>query len=82
MGASPGLRSSAFTLELWFRRTGTGVGQGTGTNGVASAVPLITKGRAEAETADADINYFLGIDATTGVLVADFEEAQTGAQPS
>ena len=82
MGASPGLRSSAFTLELWFRRTGAGVGQGTGTNGIASAIPLITKGRAEAETADADINYFFGIDATTGVLVADFEEAQTGAQPS
>ena len=65
-----------FTLELWFKRTGAGVGTGTGSGGIASAIPLITKGRAEAETAAADINYFLGIDATSGKLVADFEEAQ------
>ncbi len=32
------------------------------------------------ETPAADINYFLGIDAT-GHLVADFEEASTGATP-
>ena len=82
MGASPGLRSAQFTVELWFRRTGAGVGTSTGTGGIASAIPLITKGRAEAETAAADINYFFGIDATTGQLVADFEEAQSGASPS
>ncbi len=82
MGASPGLRSSQFTVELWFKRTGAGVGTSTGTGGIASAIPLITKGRAEAETAAADINYFFGIDATTGQLVADFEEAQSGASPS
>ena len=45
-------------------------------------MPLITKGRAEAETAAADVNYFLGIDATSGKLVADFEEAQSGGAPS
>ena len=33
-----------------------GVGTSTGTGGIASAIPLITKGRAEAETAAADIN--------------------------
>ena len=69
MGASPGLRSAQFTVELWFRRTGAGIGTSTGTGGIASAIPLITKGRAEAETAAADINYFFGIDATTGQLV-------------
>ena len=44
--------------------------------GITSAIPLITKGRAEAETAAADVNYFFGIDASSGKLVADFEEAQ------
>ncbi len=82
MGASPALRSSTYTLELWFRRTGAGVGIDTGAGGIASAIPLITKGRAEGETAAADVNYFFGIDATSGKLVADFEEAQTGANPS
>ena len=64
-----------FTLELWFKRTGAGVGQSTGTGGIASAIPLITKGRAEAETpANLNMNYFFGIDASTGKLVADFED--------
>ena len=54
----------------------------TGNGGITNAIPLITKGRAEAETAAADVNYFLGIDATSGKLVADFEEGQSGATPS
>ena len=81
MGASPGLRSSAFTVELWFRRTATGLGTSTGSGGV-TAIPLITKGRAEGESATQDVNYFFGIDTVTGKLAADFEEAQTGASPS
>ena len=81
MGASPGLRSSTFTVELWFRRTATGLGTSTGTGGV-TAIPLITKGRAEGESATQDVNYFFGIDTVTGKLAADFEEAQTGASPS
>ena len=60
---------------------GAGVGVGTGNGGIASAIPLITKGRAEAETTAADVNYFLGIDATSGKLVADFEEAPSRDQP-
>src|SRR5690349_18273028 len=80
-GAAPGLGASQFTLELWFRRTGAGVGTSTGTGGIASAIPLITKGRAEAENSNVDMNYFLGIDATSGRLVADFEEGATGASP-
>lgn len=84
LGNATQLRTATFTLELWFKRTGTGVGVGTGTGGIVSAIPLITKGRAQAESADADVNYFLGIDATSGKLVADFEEApiaQGGTTP-
>src|SRR5215218_2370483 len=57
-GAAPGLGASTFTLELWFKRTGTGVGIGTGTGGLASAIPLLTKGRGEADASNLDMNYF------------------------
>src|SRR6185312_16342096 len=78
-GSAPGLGAAQFTLELWFRRTGAGVGTSTGTGGIASAIPLVTKGRAEAETpANVNMDYFLGIDASSGVLVADFEDTANG----
>ncbi len=78
-GVAPGLGATAFTLEIWFKRTGNGVGTGTGTGGIASAIPLLTKGRAEADApANLNVNYFLGIDAATGVLVADFEDTVNG----
>ncbi len=78
-GAAPGLGASAFTLEIWFKRTGNGVGTGTGAGGITSAIPLLTKGRAEADTpANLNVNYFLGIDSATGVLVADFEDTVNG----
>ncbi len=80
LGTSSDLRPAQFTLELWFKRATGGVTQSTGTGGV-TAYPLITKGRAEAETAAADVNYFFGIDAS-GHLAADFEEAQSGPSPS
>ena len=82
LGTASDLRSATFTVEAWVKRTGAGVGTSTGTGGLANAIPLIAKGRAEAETAAADINYFLGIDASTGNLVADFEEGQGGSTPS
>ncbi|HST14059.1 MAG TPA: LamG-like jellyroll fold domain-containing protein, partial [Gaiellaceae bacterium] len=82
LGAASDLRSATYTAELWFERTGAGVGTSTGTGGIASAIPLIAKGRAEGETAAQDIDYFLGIDASSGKLVADFEEGQTGANAS
>ena len=79
-GAAPGLNATTYTLELWFNRTGAGVGTSTGTGGIASAIPLLTKGRAEAETpANLNMDWFLGIDATSGQLVADFEDNATGA---
>ena len=71
------LGASTFTLEAWIRRDGAGVTTYTGTGG-AVAVPLITKGMAEADGNDTDMNYFLGIDGTSNMLVADFEDAATG----
>src|SRR6266496_1330561 len=79
-GAATGLDASQFTLETWFKRTGAGVGTSTGSGGV-TAIPLLTKGRAEAEGSNVDMNYFLGIDASSGKLVGDFEEGATGASP-
>ena len=74
LGTSTDLRTAQFTIELWFQRTGAGLGTSTGGGGV-TAIPLITKGRAEAETPAADVNYFLGINTATNTLAADFEAA-------
>jgi hypothetical protein len=79
-GPAPGLGSATFTIETWFKRTGTGVAASTGTGGI-SAIPLVTKGRGEADGSNLDMNYFLGIRASDGVLCADFEEGAAGAQP-
>src|SRR6185503_3036527 len=73
LGAAPSLGAAKFTLETWFRRDGAGVATFTGTGGV-TAIPLITKGMAEVDDVNnKDMNYFLGIRQTDGVLVADFE---------
>lgn len=68
-----------FSLECWFMSTGNGTAASTGTYGL-NAVPLVAKGRAESDGSTLDMNYFLGIDGTTGVLAADFEEGN--GQPS
>ena len=73
LGAAPNLGATTFTIETWFRRDGAGVSTSTGSGGI-DAIPLLTKGRAEGEGSNVDMNYFLGIRATDGVLVADFEE--------
>ncbi len=80
-GDNATLGLSQFTLETWFRRDGTGVSTGTGSGGITAAIPLITKGRNEADGSVVDMNYFLGIDASTGRLVADFEEGAAGTTP-
>jgi hypothetical protein len=69
--ATSTLGASNLTIECWFMRTGAGVTTSTGTGGV-TAVPLVTKGRGEADGDNRDCNYFLGI-TTGGLLVADFE---------
>jgi hypothetical protein len=77
-GVAPGLGLSQFTLELWFMRQGTGVTTSTGTGGVTSAIPLVTKGRGEADGSNKDANWFLGIQSTDNRLAADFEDMATG----
>ena len=72
-----------FTIETWFKRVGTGVPVTTGNGGIANAIPLITKGTSDVDSQNnRDINYFLGINADTNVLIADFEEGAGGASPS
>lgn len=77
-GEPPALHLPTFTLELWFRRDGTGVSTSTGSGGV-NAEPLIAKGRAEVDGNNRDMNFFLGIQRTTRVLAADFEDMASGA---
>ncbi|HYM80473.1 MAG TPA: LamG-like jellyroll fold domain-containing protein, partial [Candidatus Limnocylindria bacterium] len=73
-GAASPLGAPTFTLEVWFKRTATGIATSTGTGGIPSAIPLLTKGRGEAEGANKDMNYFLGIRTSDNVLCADYEE--------
>ena len=76
MGPAPALGSATFTIETWFSWTGGGAATSTGTGGLASAIPLVTKGRGEAEGSNVDMNYFLGI--SGGRLAADFEDLASG----
>jgi len=74
------LRLATFTIEALFNRQGAGQVVVSGKDGV-TAIPLVTKGRHEADGAKKDMNYFLGIRASDSVLVADFEEGKTGTDP-
>jgi len=78
MGVASGLGTAEFTIETWFRRTGTGVGNTTGTSGISSLVPLVAKGAPEADGSNVDANYVLGINTAGDVLAADFEDTATG----
>src|SRR5438093_6530821 len=78
-GAAPTLGAPNFTLETWFNWTGGGVATSTGSGGLentTAAIPLVTKGRAEADADNRDMNYFLGI--SGGKLAADFEDTASG----
>lgn len=77
-GQAKNLGLSAFTLECWLRREGVGAAARTGGDGL-SAIPLIAKGRSEDDGSPLDMNYFLGLESTSGLLAADFEDKQTGA---
>jgi hypothetical protein len=79
-GQAPSLGASIFTVEVRFKRTGTGITANTGTGGL-DAVPLLTKGRGEADGGTQDANYFLGIRPTDNVLVADYEEGTGQSSP-
>lgn len=67
-----------FTVECWFKRTGTGVSVSTGP---LTAYPLVARGRAEGDGALVDINYFLGIEVNKDVLCADFEANNSSVNP-
>ncbi len=80
-GNAAALGLPQFTLECWFKRNGAGVTTTTGSGGIDSAIPLVTKGRGEGDGSNVDMNYFFGIDNTTGTLAADFEEGAAGSSP-
>ncbi|WCJ60368.1 lamin tail domain-containing protein [Fontisphaera persica] len=75
--ALPSLGLSNFTLEVWFRWDGGGQAASSGSGGV-SAIPLIAKGRGEADGDNRDCNYFFGIQPDQRVLAADFENYSNG----
>ena len=84
-GDAPTTGVQSFTIETWFRRTAAGVATSTGTGGLATVVPLVTKGRGEGETPrNLNMNWFLGIDTkgtgalTDDVIAADFEDTAGG----
>ncbi len=75
-GNAAGLGVTNFTLEAMVYWTGAGVATNTGTDGI-TAIPIISKGRAEADGSNRDMNYFLGVTAA-GNLAADFEDTASG----
>lgn len=79
-GVANGLSSNTFTLECWFYKKGTGSVTSSGSGGITTIVPLISKGRGEADGDNRDMNYIFGINTATGFLCADFEEG--AGQPS
>lgn len=76
-GDNPALKLSTFTVECWFKREAGGTTAGTGVGGI-TAIPLITKGRGENDNSGFNCNYFVGIEASSGKLAADFEDLEAG----
>lgn len=74
----PAFRLSQFSIECWFRMDNGGTFTSTGH---FKAIPLVTKGRNEAEAGTADINYFLGIREKSFLLCADYENTTGGSNP-
>ncbi len=74
LGNAPELKLTNFTLEAWVKIEGYGSTTETGGGGLLKVVPIISKGRAEGELADVDVNYFLGYESGTNKLMADFED--------
>ena len=79
---SSALDTATFTVEAWVNRAAGGATSSTGNLGLNGTdgpltYPVITKGRAQSETADTDINYWFGI-TLDGKVAADFEEAEPG----
>ncbi len=66
-----------FTIETWFKRTGPGVTDTTGGSGIPKFIPLITHGGPQADGSDVNANWLLGINDTSDVLAANFEDMAT-----
>ena len=49
-----------FTIETWFKKTGTGTPNTTGGGGI-TILPLLTHGAPQSEGSDVDANWILGI---------------------
>jgi len=80
MGAAAELNGTRFTIETWFKKTGDGIPNTTSaTNGIASLLPLVTKGAPEADGSNLDANYIFGINTAGNFLAADFEDTATGS---
>jgi hypothetical protein len=77
MGDALGLGSATFTLEAWFMRLGEGQSTTSGAGGF-TGVPLVCKGRGEADGDNRDQNYFFAIRTSDDVLAADFEDTESG----
>lgn len=78
--ATTTLGAPTFTIEVWFKRAAGGAVTSTGTgtnaaNGLINVLPLLAKGRGQADGSNFDCNYFLGIQTTPNVvLAADYED--------
>ena len=80
--ATSTLGVTTFTVEAWFKKTGAGVTTNTSNatgGGLTAAIPIVTKGRGEADASTVDMNYFLGIQG--GTLAGDYEEGTGQASP-
>jgi len=86
LGNHASLKLTNFTLEAWIKIEGYGSTTETGSTGVGGGqtgvVPIITKGRAEAEAATVDVNYFLAYRLSDMKLIADFEDNATSLNHS
>jgi hypothetical protein len=83
-GTAAALGLANFTLEAWVKIEGPGVVHtSTGTGGLSNVIPIVTKGRDEADGTNVDMNYYMGIKSigTNYNIVADFEEGSGAASP-
>jgi len=81
IGDAAKLDLSTFTIETWFMRQGAGVTTSTGSGGIATFLPLVTKGAGAGAGTTDDANWLLGIDTASDVLAADFQEGAAGTSP-
>jgi hypothetical protein len=76
----PQIGHTAWTINAWVYRTGTGDTASTGTGGVV-AEPILTKGVAESEGTPANLNWWIGWRASDMKAVCDLEEASGPNHP-